>query len=56
MKTLHPQRTRDVDVSTRLQSPTLLLILLALWLIATLGLRPLLLPDEGRYASVAYEM
>lgn len=32
------------------------LILLALWLMATLGLRPLLLPDEGRYASVALEM
>ncbi len=32
------------------------LVLLALWLMATLGLRPLLLPDEGRYASVALEM
>jgi 4-amino-4-deoxy-L-arabinose transferase-like glycosyltransferase len=32
------------------------LILLALWLLATLGLRPLLLPDEGRYAEVAREM
>jgi 4-amino-4-deoxy-L-arabinose transferase-like glycosyltransferase len=32
------------------------LILLALWLMATLGLRPLLLPDEGRYARVALEM
>ena len=30
--------------------------LLALWLAATLGLRPLLLPDEGRYAGVAREM
>ena len=56
MKTQSPQQTRDVDVPTRLQSPTLLLVLLALWLVATLGLRPLLLPDEGRYASVAYEM
>ena len=41
---------------TRLQSPAWLLGLLALWLLATLGLRPLLLPDEGRYASVAREM
>ena len=32
------------------------LILFALWLMATLGLRPLLLPDEGRYATVALEM
>jgi len=32
------------------------LILLALWLLATLGLRPLLQPDEGRYAGVAREM
>jgi 4-amino-4-deoxy-L-arabinose transferase-like glycosyltransferase len=30
--------------------------LLALWLIATAGLRPLMLPDEGRYAGVAYAM
>ena len=40
----------------RLQSPAWLLGLLALWLLATLGLRPLLQPDEGRYASVAREM
>jgi 4-amino-4-deoxy-L-arabinose transferase-like glycosyltransferase len=33
-----------------------LLSLLAVWLLATLGLRPLLLPDEGRYANVAREM
>jgi len=32
------------------------LVLFALWLMATLGLRPLLLPDEGRYASVTLEM
>jgi 4-amino-4-deoxy-L-arabinose transferase-like glycosyltransferase len=32
------------------------LFMLGLWLTATLGLRPLLLPDEGRYASVALEM
>lgn len=30
--------------------------LLALWLLVTIGLRPLLLPDEGRYAEVAREM
>ena len=30
--------------------------LFALWLLATIAWRPLLLPDEGRYASVAYEM
>ena len=29
---------------------------LAVWLLATLGLRPLLLPDEGRYAEVARAM
>jgi 4-amino-4-deoxy-L-arabinose transferase-like glycosyltransferase len=32
------------------------LALLAVWLLATLGVRPLLLPDEGRYAEVAREM
>jgi len=40
----------------RRRSPVLLLSLLALWLLATLGVRPLLLPDEGRYANVAREM
>ena len=40
----------------RLQSPAVLLGLLALWLLATLGLRPLLLPDEGRYGEVARAM
>ena len=29
---------------------------LALWLLATIAWRPLLLPDEGRYGGVAYEM
>ena len=40
----------------RLQAPTALLALLALWLLATLGVRALLLPDEGRYAEVARAM
>jgi 4-amino-4-deoxy-L-arabinose transferase-like glycosyltransferase len=40
----------------RLPSAPALLGLLALWLLATLGLRPLLLPDEGRYAEVARAM
>ena len=41
---------------TRLDPPAGPLALLALWLLATLGLRPLLLPDEGRYAEVARAM
>ncbi|MDQ6679630.1 MAG: glycosyltransferase family 39 protein, partial [Pseudomonadota bacterium] len=40
----------------RLRSVPALLALLALWLSCTAGLRPLLVPDEGRYASVALEM
>ena len=40
----------------RLSSAPVLLGLFALWLLATLGLRPLLVPDEGRYANVAREM
>ena len=40
----------------RLLSAPWLLGALALWLLATLGLRPLLLPDEGRYAEVARAM
>jgi 4-amino-4-deoxy-L-arabinose transferase-like glycosyltransferase len=41
---------------SRWASPRRALSLLALWLLATLGVRPLLLPDEGRYANVAREM
>ena len=33
-----------------------ILAALALWLLLTAAWRPLLLPDEGRYASVAWEM
>lgn len=40
----------------RLQNLALVLFLFALWLLATLGVRPLLLPDEGRYGNVAREM
>ncbi len=36
--------------------PRTVLLLLAVWLLATLGVRPLLLPDEGRYANVARDM
>lgn len=32
------------------------LVVLAAWLLLTLGLRPLMLPDEGRYVEVAREM
>lgn len=32
------------------------LVLVALWLGITLGVRPLALPDEGRYVGVAWEM
>lgn len=32
------------------------LLALALWLLLTLGLRPLLMPDEGRYGDVARQM
>jgi len=48
-----PQRSRTAPVSL---SATSALALLALWLLATLGLRPLLMPDEGRYANIAREM
>ena len=37
-------------------STSRVLALLAVWLLVTLGLRPLLMPDEGRYANVAREM
>ncbi len=56
MRVPAPQPAGSIPAATRLESPALLLALLALWLLATLGLRPLLQPDEGRYASVAREM
>lgn len=49
---MHPSTPSD----PRRNSPALLLSLLAGWLLATLGWRPLLLPDEGRYAEVARAM
>jgi 4-amino-4-deoxy-L-arabinose transferase-like glycosyltransferase len=39
-----------------LPEPLLVGFLLFLWLIATSWIRPLSLPDEGRYAGVAWEM
>ncbi|HOL64840.1 MAG TPA: glycosyltransferase family 39 protein [Accumulibacter sp.] len=33
-----------------------LLLCLTFWLLLTSGLRPLMLPDEGRYAGIAWEM
>src|SRR5207245_400587 len=42
--------------NSRWLAPRRALTLFALWLLATLGLRPLLLPDEGRYANVARDM
>ena len=46
----------STSADPRRTSPALLLSLLAAWLLATLGWRPLLLPDEGRYAEVARAM
>ena len=56
MKVPTSQPVGRFGTATRLDSFALPLVLLALWLLATLGLRPLLQPDEGRYASVAREM
>ena len=57
MPTLTPiSNTPSATPRARLDSSGWLLGALALWLLATLGLRPLLLPDEGRYANVAREM
>jgi len=51
-----PAESAAPTLPQRLRSPAVQLALLALWLLATMGWRPLLLPDEGRYANVAREM
>jgi len=51
-----PTAAHDSTLSRLAASPRALLAALAVWLLATLGIRPLLLPDEGRYANVAREM
>ncbi|HUP08138.1 MAG TPA: glycosyltransferase family 39 protein [Caldimonas sp.] len=43
-------------VAAAWRSAPTLLTALAIWLAFTAGVRPLLLPDEGRYAWVAFEM
>src|SRR5438105_1792494 len=47
---------RVLAADTPWTSPRRVLTLLAAWLLATMGLRPLLLPDEGRYGTVARDM
>ncbi|MBL8422381.1 MAG: glycosyltransferase family 39 protein [Candidatus Accumulibacter phosphatis] len=39
-----------------IRSPAFLLLVCALWLAVLAGIRPLMLPDEGRYVGVAWEM
>lgn len=52
-----PAPTAHATILSRLvATPRALLSALAVWLLVTLGIRPLLLPDEGRYANVAREM
>jgi 4-amino-4-deoxy-L-arabinose transferase-like glycosyltransferase len=43
-------------LAAALQKPLHVAICIFVWLAATAGLRPLLLPDEGRYVGVAREM
>ena len=53
---LNPKAAAASAWAGRLRSTRWLLALLAFWLVFSAGLRPLLVPDEGRYASVAFEM
>ena len=39
-----------------IRSPAFLLLVCAFWLAVLAGIRPLMLPDEGRYVGVAWEM
>lgn len=56
IETLTVRQTLPLSRPTVLSTPSFVLGALALWLLATIAWRPLLLPDEGRYASVAWEM
>ncbi|HUN00460.1 MAG: hypothetical protein B7X12_08965 [Halothiobacillus sp. 20-53-49] len=53
-----PQGTNPLTRTARwlLAHPVWMFILFAVWLGATLGLRPLFVPDEGRYVGVALAM
>ena len=51
-----PPGVPESSLAKLIATPRALLSALAVWLVATLGVRPLLLPDEGRYANVAREM
>jgi 4-amino-4-deoxy-L-arabinose transferase-like glycosyltransferase len=53
---MHPDYRPAPPHSPPAAFPWRVALALAVWLLATIGLRPLLLPDEGRYAGVAYEM
>ena len=50
------RQTLPLTRPTSLSAPTFVLGALALWLLASIAWRPLLLPDEGRYVGVAWEM
>jgi len=39
-----------------IRSPAFVLLVCAFWLAVLVGIRPLMLPDEGRYVGVAWEM
>jgi 4-amino-4-deoxy-L-arabinose transferase-like glycosyltransferase len=57
LRTSH-RRATAVDAPSHhwLAGRAVALVGLAVWLLATLGVRPLMLPDEGRYVEVAREM
>ncbi len=50
------RNTSDLATRHPLDNPLLLGLLFLAWLLATIWIRPLALPDEGRYAGVAWEM
>jgi 4-amino-4-deoxy-L-arabinose transferase-like glycosyltransferase len=51
-----PQSRTPTRPHAWIESPAWVLSALAAWLLLTIWARPLVLPDEGRYASVAWEM
>jgi 4-amino-4-deoxy-L-arabinose transferase-like glycosyltransferase len=56
MRTANPEMKRATAFAARFEGALWPLIACLAWLLATIGVRPLMAPDEGRYVGVALSM